>query len=517
LSVIKNELFNTLFDRFLNIRDEVEAIIVSDRDGLIIAGEKRMDVDMELFSILSTVVNPVMERFRNEFSYKKFGTANFDTEYHRVLFISITETITLSLIIENLASIDKIAPYSYFLAEKVSQILNVSEGDLIELSIPNFEIQSEGVYGFNKQTNQIGLESGGEYRFKFIIIGEHEVGKTSIVRRFVEGKFLADYRTTIGLNVMSHNFEFFGNKISLWLWDVGAQQYFKRYRKIYYRGAQAAFIVFDLTNRQSYDNIINWYDELNDFKENDLSIVIVGNKSDLKDQRIIDYNEGATLAEVLSESEKAKVSYIETSALNGENIQEAFGVVSYHYIMLSRMLEEQNLKNLILEDIVSILEVNHNLNLVFIANDFSNNPALLLLNEISDLGDNIKREKKDHEIYQYSNGLTLKSYNYNSIKVSNADGVFIIFDARNRESIDSNWNDIILEITKTIESNKVMLIGIMTSEHIDWSKIMAEFDFDKALEKKKIDSFIFKISAEFRLELLEQIRAMINSIKTLQT
>ena len=84
-------LFSELFNNFLEINKEVEAIIVSDHDGLVISGERRKDVDMELVSIMTAVVNPVIERFRNEFSYKKFGTANFDTEHNRILFISITE------------------------------------------------------------------------------------------------------------------------------------------------------------------------------------------------------------------------------------------------------------------------------------------------------------------------------------------------------------------------------------------------------------------------------------------
>ncbi|MFX0105500.1 MAG: ADP-ribosylation factor-like protein, partial [Candidatus Hodarchaeota archaeon] len=244
MSINKNNLLTELFTNFIKINKEVEAIIVSDQDGLVIAGERRKDVDMELVSIMTAIVNPVIERFRSEFSYKKFGTANFDTEKNRILFISITEDVILSLVIENLGSIENITPYAYFLADKVSQILVATNEDLIEVSIPNFEYKTEGYYRSDNQVYQIGLESGGEYRFKFIVIGDHEVGKTSILRRFVEGRFLIDYRTTIGLNVLTHNFEFFGNEISLFLWDIGAQEYFKRYRKAYYKGAQAAFIVF---------------------------------------------------------------------------------------------------------------------------------------------------------------------------------------------------------------------------------------------------------------------------------
>jgi small GTP-binding protein len=515
LAINKNILLSELFNNFLKINTQVEAIIVSDQDGLVIAGERRKDVDLELVSIMTAIVNPVIERFRDEFSYKKFGTANFDTERDRILFISITENITLSLVIEILGSIDKIAPYAYFLAEKVAQILVASEGDLIELSIPNFEYKTEGYYGSDNQYYQIGLESGGLYRFKFIIIGEHEVGKTSIMRRFAEGRFLADYRTTIGLNVLTHDFEFFGNEISLFLWDIGAQQYFKRYRKVYYKGAQAAFIVFDITNRDSFYNVVNWFDELNEFSEKKLSVVIVGNKRDLEQQREVDYEEGVSLAEMLSEKHTRKISYIETSALTGENIEEAFGIVAYHYIMLSKMFEESRLKTKIFDEINSILETRNSLSIAFISMDFLSNPGVTLLKEIEELGSPSKKGKKDKEIYRFSNGLILESFNFDSMKISDSDGVCIIFDAKKMDSINPQWNNIVLKLIESLKDNAVIIIGIITKETVNWSKMMGEFDFYTKLEEKQISYFIFKISSEFRLELYEQLNTLFNTIKNI--
>ncbi|MFX1391927.1 MAG: Rab family GTPase [Promethearchaeota archaeon] len=515
MAINKNKLFTELFTNFLKINNEVEAIIVSDQNGLVISGERRKDVDMELISIMTAIVNPVIERFRSEFSYKKFGTANFDTEKNRLLFISITEEITLSLVIENLGSIDRIAPYAYFLAEKVAQILVASEDDLIEVSIPNFDYKTEGYFGRDNQEYQIGLESGGEYRFKFIIIGDHEVGKTSILRRFVEGRFLADYRTTIGLNVLTHNFEFFGNEISLFLWDIGAQQYFKRYRKVYYKGAQAAFIVFDLTNKDSFYNVRTWFNELNEFKEHEISIVIVGNKRDLENEREVDREEAESLAEMLTEKQNRKISYVETSALSGENIEEAFGIVSYHYIMLSKEFEEKNLKNNVLTVITSIIEDKRSLSLAFIAPDNMNNPALNLLTEITDLNLNSKKEKKDKVIYKSPNGLILESFKIDSIKLSAPDGVFILLDGKNRDNIDPQWNTIILNIIETLKDNTVVLIVVLTKKDIKWSKMMSEFNFYTKLEEKHISYFISKVDSEIRLELFEQLNILLNTIMNL--
>ncbi|MHA2035113.1 MAG: GTP-binding protein [Promethearchaeota archaeon] len=515
MSININELLKELFTNFLKINKEVEAILVSDKDGLIISGERRKDVDMELISIMTAIVNPVIERFRDEFSYKKFGTANFDTEKNRILFISITEDITLSLVIENLGSIDKIAPYSYFLAEKVAQILFATEEDLIELSIPNFDYKTEGYYGSDNQFYQIGLASGGEYRFKFIVIGDHEVGKTSILRRFVEGRFLADYRTTIGLNVLTHNFEFFGNEISLFLWDIGAQQYFKRYRKAYYKGAQAAFIVFDITNKDSYYNVVNWFNELIEFREHEISVVIVGNKRDLQQEREIELGEAKTLAEMLSEKYNRKISYIETSALSGENIEEAFGIVSYHYIMLSKEFEEVNLKSTVVTDINTILENKGSLSIAFFSNEILNNPGLILLKEMEDLNLALKKEKKDRLIYKSSHGLTLESYNFDSIKFSGSDGVFILFDVKNRDTIDPQWNNIISKIIESVHDNTVIIVVLLTKKEVNWSKMISDFNFYTKLEERQISYFISKIDSEVRLEFLEQLNILFSTIRNL--
>ena len=99
-------LFNELFNQFLKINEDVEAVIVSDKQGLVIAGEKRSNVDMEIVSVLTSIINPIIERIRDEFMFKKFGTASFDTEFYRLLFISLDENRTLSVVLNNLASVD---------------------------------------------------------------------------------------------------------------------------------------------------------------------------------------------------------------------------------------------------------------------------------------------------------------------------------------------------------------------------------------------------------------------------
>ncbi|MHA1148592.1 MAG: GTP-binding protein [Promethearchaeota archaeon] len=515
----REQLFKDLFTRFLEINKEVFAIIVSDYDGLIIAGEKTSSVDMEIISVLTAIINPILERIRNEFAFKKFGTASFDTDDYRLLFIAVDEKTTLSVVLNHMASIDRISPYAYFVAEKTAQIMGSEYGDFIQLTLPNFEIEAEKQDRLKNQVYQMRLDSGGQYRFKFIIIGDHEVGKTSIVRRFVEKKFSRDYRATIGLNILTHKFSFVGNEISVSLWDVGAQNFFKRFRKSYYMGAQAAFIVYDLTNRESYEGVISWFEELNTFiGKADLPIVVVGNKSDLKDHRVSSYQEGVEMASKIAERGVKNASYIETSALTGENIEDAFSLISYHYIMKSKEIEELELKKDLLDDIKAILESKQHLTLAFYTKSPFWSPGLQILVEIKDLGkfEEIDCEK-DEKIYQFQNGLTLKNYTFNKLDndIGDVDGVFCIFDARDKERIDPEWKKFVIKIIEIIQENKVILIGVRVSETLDWSKLLMDFDVNEQLEKKMVSLLIFKIGEEYRLEIHDQLKVMLNTLRNI--
>ncbi|MFW9937759.1 MAG: GTP-binding protein [Candidatus Thorarchaeota archaeon] len=541
MSITKKQLFENIFNNFLNQNSEVEAIIVSDQDGFVIAGEKRMDIDIEIVSFLTAVVNPIIERVRNEFSFKKFGTASIDTEDHRLLFVLINEETTLTLVIQNLGSIDDIAPYAYFLAEKTAQILESNEKSIATISIPDFKFTVELCDEPERIKNQIyqsKIQQGGIYRFKFIVIGDHEVGKTSIIRMFVEKNFLDEYRATIGLNILSHDFIAFGNNISIMLWDIGAQKYFKRYRKTYYDGAQAAFIVFDLTNKDSFKNVTYWHNELKEFLENkDLPIIIIGNKTDVVDKRMVSYEEGIQLAKELStlssfsetttmsdysdlsgieNSSHTKISYIETSAKTGERIQDAFNLISYHFILKCEEKEQSTLKNHILDEINSIIDINKSLTLTFLNKEELWSPTFQILTRIDNLGKISKvKDKKKEKRYDYDNGLILKNNTYESYKVSDSDGVVCIFDARNKEEIDPLWVDIISNIIKNLSKNKVISVGIRVSDETNWSKLIEGFHLDEEAEDQLISLLYFRIRDDNIIDIYEQLSIMLNTIKNL--
>jgi len=515
--ISKNKLFTELLNNFLENNKDSEAIIISDQDGLIIAGEKREDIDMEIVSVLTTIINPILERIRYEFDFKKFGSCSFETENHRLIFISVNEDIMLSIVLNNLASIEKLSPYGYFLAEKMAQILNVEEEDQIQLKLPNFEYDAKRAKRLKNQLYHLDIDSDGSYHFKFIIIGDHNVGKTSIIRRFAENRFLSNYRATIGLNITTHYFEAFGNKINVDLWDIGAQEYFRRYRKTYYNGAQAAFIVYDISNKKSYHNLSNWYNELIEFIDNkDLPIIFIGNKKDLIKSNDRNSEDAVELEKILSKTTNKQNLRIETSALTGENIEDAFRLISYNFITKCKEVEQQQRQEKLCNEINLILQTRDKLVLTFITEKPIWNPALQMMVEVNENEKIVDfKDEEDEKYYHYSNGLVLKNCLYFLKEVSDSDGVCCIFDARDKNHLNTRWKYIIRKIIEYLPKNKVLTVGIQVSELNDWSQILEELTLNEELERKMGSIIFFKIGKDYRVELHNQLRAMLNAIKNL--
>ncbi|MFX1486184.1 MAG: Rab family GTPase [Promethearchaeota archaeon] len=160
--------------------------------------------------------------------------------------------------------------------------------------------------------------TGPTYNFKILLLGDAAVGKTTLVTRFVKGKFRSDYKMTIGVDILSKDVEVNGEIAVLSIWDIAGQERFKSFRNVFYRGASGAFIVYDLTRAQTFQNLRNWIDELNQFLGKAVSTVIVGNKVDLEDLRAVRKEDAEKLANSLGSL------YLETSAKTGQKVDEAF-------------------------------------------------------------------------------------------------------------------------------------------------------------------------------------------------
>lgn len=159
------------------------------------------------------------------------------------------------------------------------------------------------------------------YKLKMILIGAGAVGKTSLVHRFINEEFQANYELTVGVDFKTKDVEVeSGETATLSIWDVGGQKRFKSIRTTFYRGATGALVVFDLTRPDTFDEVTHWLSEVRQFTKPDIPFILIGNKLDLIEAmgEVVDRSEAKEYAE------KEGSIYIETSAKTGESVEEAF-------------------------------------------------------------------------------------------------------------------------------------------------------------------------------------------------
>ena len=162
-----------------------------------------------------------------------------------------------------------------------------------------------------------------EMMVKVILIGDSAVGKTNIMNKYLKGKFLENSRATVGVEFGTKLFNISEHKIKAQIWDTAGQEKYRSITSAYYKGSKGAFIVYDITRKNSFDNVEKWINDLKIIGDPKINIMLIGNKIDLEDQR-----------EVLREQgeEKAKsfgCAFLETSALNGDNIEKGFELMIY--------------------------------------------------------------------------------------------------------------------------------------------------------------------------------------------
>ena len=154
--------------------------------------------------------------------------------------------------------------------------------------------------------------------YKFIIIGASGVGKTAILKRLVEDSFTEESQSTIGVEFDSTVINVDGRKIKLQIWDTAGQERFRSISKAYYRNAVGVILVFDLTERKTFDELTQWLGDVHSLCDPNAVIQLVGNKCDMNDTRAVSMTEAEQFAT------RNQMQYIETSAKSGHSIQEAF-------------------------------------------------------------------------------------------------------------------------------------------------------------------------------------------------
>ena len=191
-------------------------------------------------------------------------------------------------------------------------------------------------------------ENKYEYIFKIILIGSSSVGKSSILQRYIQKVFNESYSCTIGVDFFMKSLDIGDKSIKMQLWDTAGTEKFRSITTGYYRGANAAFIVFDLTSKQSFECLNEWIENYYKFSDpnSEKNVVLIGNKCDLVDRREI------TQEEIDKFIKDNNIMYYETSAKTGQNIDECFYFIAEKLVkeFENKENEEEKRTNLINND-----------------------------------------------------------------------------------------------------------------------------------------------------------------------
>ena len=156
------------------------------------------------------------------------------------------------------------------------------------------------------------------YLLKYVIIGDSGVGKSNILLRYINNKFSEDFKTTVGVEFGAKNLEVNGRIYRIQIWDTAGQENFRSIARAYYKNSICACVVYDITNRKSFDSVQSWIDDCTKQTPKSVLLLLIGNKNDLNDKREVQYEEGLEFAR------KKNMIFLETSAKTGDNISNIF-------------------------------------------------------------------------------------------------------------------------------------------------------------------------------------------------
>ena len=204
-------------------------------------------------------------------------------------------------------------------------------------------------------------------KFKIIVIGDTSVGKTEIIKQYTTKEFSENEKPTVGVDFYKKTFKINEDYIKVKIWDTAGQERYKFITNAYIKGSQGILVVYDITNEVSFNNIENWIERACDKYDQNIKIILVGNKSDLENERKV------KTETALEKAEKLKIPLMEVSALKDLNIKEVF-----EKLLLS-MYEDKKTK-------VMEAEEDNNLN---------------SSEEEIEMAENEKREKSDYLCYPF--------------------------------------------------------------------------------------------------------------------
>lgn len=157
-----------------------------------------------------------------------------------------------------------------------------------------------------------------DHLFKLLLIGDSGVGKSNMLLRFADDVYREDSSATIGVDFKICSLRIQGKSVKMQIWDTAGQERFRTITSSYYRNSHGIMVVYDVTDRSSFEHVRGWMQEIEKYSKASIQRMLVGNKCDLVSKRAILQDEGADLAQELG------VRFMETSAKNSHNIEHAF-------------------------------------------------------------------------------------------------------------------------------------------------------------------------------------------------
>jgi len=315
------DLLQSLLKNYMFDIDGAVAVAICDRDGFIIASESKEKEGEESDSIMGAIsafLDIYIDRIKSEFQTQSNFFNITSMQDKKFAYCSMGPRSILTTIADPTTSNLELRIYSEYVAGKIELVLD----GLANVSIKIPEI----IRVLSKRRE--GKLPKGQFTSKLILTGDFKVGKTSLIKRFIENMFSESYISTIGVQISKKTVVMDEDtKINFVLWDIGGQiSTMAPYRQRFYEGASAAFIVIDRTRPDNLESVNRWYKEILESVPRNVPVVIVGNKSDLQEEVVISEEEIKILAKQLG------FHYILTSALTGENVNEAFLYIAYRFI-----------------------------------------------------------------------------------------------------------------------------------------------------------------------------------------
>ncbi|XP_039013659.1 ras-related protein RABA1f-like [Hibiscus syriacus] len=182
-----------------------------------------------------------------------------------------------------------------------------------------------------------------DYLFKVVLIGDSGVGKSNLLSRFTRNEFSLESKSTIGVEFATRSIRVEDKIVKAQIWDTAGQERYRAITSAYYRGAVGALLVYDVTRRVTFENVQRWLKELRDHTDASIVIMLVGNKADLRHLFAVSTDDAKDFAE------REKTYFMETSALESTNVEDAFTeVLAQIYRVVSRKALEAEVDHTVL-------------------------------------------------------------------------------------------------------------------------------------------------------------------------